>query len=199
MSSSGGSAEETGLIVNDTIVVAAEPDRLRIASDDGDLAAIGGIGCIAQQLQHHETIFRPRHTRDRLSGHCGNFGLAFVMRNRQPRMSLNSRQALLGLVENTPGLFNGNVEGPVADDVASAEEIVVLDAIAAQLPLHDAQYVRVVVDAVDDGRLVVDGQPLAPAELVNGTLSLFDPLQATPGIIQVGPIRALLQELIRMV
>ena len=38
--------EEPGLVVDDTVLVVVEPDSVRVAADDADLATLGGVICI---------------------------------------------------------------------------------------------------------------------------------------------------------
>ena len=94
-------------------------------------------------------------------GDGDNFSLALIMGDRKARVAFDARQSLLRLVENAPCLLDRYVECLVSDDVAAAKEIMVLDAVAAQFALHDPQGCRVVVDTLDDRRLVVDAEPLA--------------------------------------
>lgn len=49
----------------------------------------------------------------------------------------------------------------VSDDVYSAKEIAVLCAVSTQLPLHDAQRVRVAIDSLNNRPLIINGEPLS--------------------------------------
>jgi hypothetical protein len=61
-------------------------------------------------------------------GDGDDLGLALVVRDREARVGLDPREPLLRLVEELPGALDRHVEGAVRDDVAAAEEVVVLDA-----------------------------------------------------------------------
>ena len=114
-------------------------------------------------------------------------------------MGLDARQALLRLVQAAPGFLDRHVEVLVADDVAAAEEVMVLDAVALHLALQDAQRFGVVVDALDDRRLVLDVQVVALADLLHRAARRRHPLQAAARVVDVVAVFVLAQELVRVV
>jgi hypothetical protein len=116
----------------------------------------GRVRGVAQELEDHDAVLGALEPGDGLVGDRGDLGLALVVRDREAGVLLDAGQALLGLVEGLPGRLDRDVEGLVGDDVAPAEEVVVLAAGALELALQDAQGVRVVVDALDDRGLVLD-------------------------------------------
>src|SRR6185436_9474654 len=109
------------------------------AANDADLTAIGGAAGVPKNLEDQDAILAARESRYSLVGHRRNFGLAFVMCDGKARVGLDARQSLLRLVENIPRGFDRNVERLVSNDVAPAEEVMVLSAGAFELALQNAE------------------------------------------------------------
>ena len=57
---------------------------------------------------------------------------------------------------------------PVRDNVATAEEVMVVDARPVQGTLHYAKCVSVIIDSLDDRRLVFDHNPAASCNTLDG-------------------------------
>src|SRR5262249_14469616 len=150
---------QAGLVEQNAVFVVVEPERLGVAADDADLATVGGAAGVSKNLEDQDAILAARESRYSLVGDRRNFGLAFVMCDGKARVGLDARQSLLRGVENIPRGLDRNVERLVGDDVAPAEEVVVLAAGALELALQNAEGVRVIVDALHDRRLVLYGEP----------------------------------------
>ena len=71
-------------------------------------------------------------------------------------MAFNAGQTLLRFVEDFPHGLNGCIEGAVGNDVAATEEVVILAARALEFALQNAQRIGIVVDALHDGRLILN-------------------------------------------
>ena len=119
----------------------------------------GASATLRRSLEYDDPVLSSRKARDRVIGDGAHLGLALVVGHRQAGVGLHAGQPLLRLVDDPPGFLDGHVEGPVGDDVAPAEEVVVLDADPFQGALQDPERVGVVVDASDDRRLVLDADP----------------------------------------
>src|SRR5213075_2678719 len=155
---------QAGLVEQNAVLVVVEPERLGVAADDADLAAVGGAAGVPKNLEDQDAILAARESRYPLVGDRRHFGLAFVMGDGKARVRLDARQALLRGVENIPGGLDRDVKRLVGDDVAPAEEVVVLAAGALELALQNAEAVRVIVDTPHDRRLVLHGEPAAPGQ-----------------------------------
>src|SRR6185312_3504128 len=119
---------QAGLVEQNAVLVIVEPERLGVAADDADLAAIGGSAGVPKNLEDQDAILAARESRYPLIGDRRHFGLAFVMCDGKARVGLDARQPLLRFVENIPRGLDRNVERLVGDNVAPAEEVVVLAA-----------------------------------------------------------------------
>src|SRR6185436_11654318 len=103
-----------------------------------DLAAVRGAAGVPKNLEDQDAILAARESRYPLVGDRRDFGFAFVMGDGKARVGFDARQSLLRGVENIPRGFDRNVELLVGDDVAPAEEVVVLAAGALELALQNA-------------------------------------------------------------
>src|SRR5205823_1104462 len=130
---------QAGLVEQNAILVVVEPERFGVAADDADLAAVGGATGVPKDLKDQNAILAARESRYRLVGDRRNFGLAFVMCDGKACVGLDARQSLLRGVENIPCGLDRDVELLVSDDVAPAEEVVVMAAGPHELALQNAE------------------------------------------------------------
>jgi len=114
-------------------------------------------------------------------------------------MSFHAGQAFLGFVQHIPCSFDRNVKGTVGHDVPAAEEIVVTDTDPVQCPLHHPQRIRVVIDALDDGCLVLNVDPAAGYQRIHCLAGIVVPLERTVRVKEVFAIVSLEEEFIRVV
>jgi len=118
------------------------------------------------------------------------------MRDRQPSVSLDARQTLLRCIEDAPSLFDGDVEGAVADDVASAEEVMILDFVAPKLALQDPKGVRIIVDPSNEGAWLSTVIQFTRTKFANGVFGVPDPNEPTVRVIDVGAVAILHQQFV---
>src|SRR5213078_3173165 len=93
---------QAGLVEQNAVFVVVEPERLGVAADDADLAAVRGAAGVPKNLEDQDAILAARESRYSLVGDRRNFGLAFVMCDGKARVGLDARQSLLRGVENIP-------------------------------------------------------------------------------------------------
>ncbi len=86
---------EAGLVVDHAVRVAVEPDGLGVARHDADLATVHRSVGVAQDLEDQHAVLGPGHAGDRAVRDRGDLGLALVVRDREARVRLHAREALL--------------------------------------------------------------------------------------------------------
>ena len=191
--------EKAGLVEQDPVLVVVEPEGLRVSAHDAHLAPVGGIRDAAQELEYDDPVLSSRKARDRVIGDGAHLGLALVVGHRQAGVGLHARQPLLRLVDDPPGFLDGHVERPVGDDVAPAEEVVVLDADPFQGALQDPERVGVAVDASDDRRLVLDADPPSGDHSFDRFPGGGVPLVETVTVLGVAAVGSLGEQFVGMV
>src|SRR6185369_1466157 len=106
---------QAGLVEQNAVFVVVEPERLGVAADDADLAAVWSAAGVPKNLEDQDAVLAARESRYPLVSHRRNFGLAFVMCDGKARVGLDPRQSLLRGVENVPRGLDRNVELLVGD------------------------------------------------------------------------------------
>ena len=114
-------------------------------------------------------------------------------------MRFDARKAFLRFIQYAPRLLDRHIESLVADDVPAAKEVVVLNAVSFQFALHDAQGVRVIVDTGDNGRLIIDVDPVARAHAFDGAPDAVNPLKTAVNILNVVAVFVLREKLVRVI
>lgn len=188
--------KQARFVEEDPVFVIVEPHRVRIAADDADFAAIRGTVRVAEELEDDNAVLAAFEAWDGFVSDRVDFGLAFVVCDGKASVGLDTREALLGLVEDVPCLLDGDVERFVSDDVPTTEEVMVLGTDTLHLALHDPQCVRVVVDVLDDWGLILDGDPSAGKESSHRGDRVWNPLKDSLVIGDVVEIVIFLEELV---
>src|SRR5213078_1999818 len=70
---------QAGLVEQNAVLVVVKPERLGVAADDADLAAVRGAAGVPKNLEDQDAILAARESRYRLVGHRRHLGFAFVM------------------------------------------------------------------------------------------------------------------------
>ena len=105
-----GVLKQSGFVVQDAIFVVVEPHGIGIAAHDADFSAVGRAVRVPQQLHDDHTILAARQARDGFVGDGGNFGLALVVGDGHSGVTFDTREALLGLVQDVPCRFDWHIE-----------------------------------------------------------------------------------------